>query len=28
MMEELTIDFSNLDAECLKKKELFREGWL
>ena len=28
MMEELTVDFSNLDAVCLKKKELFREGWL
>jgi len=28
MMEELTLDFSNIDAVCLKKKEIFSEGWL
>jgi len=28
MMEELTLDFSDIDAVCLKKKEIFSEGWL
>jgi len=28
MMEELTVDFSRMDAVCLKKKHLIKEGWL
>ena len=28
MMEKLTMDFSNMDRVCLKKKEIIKEGWL